>query len=655
MNYSNQAVFGFKKHSKSPFLANAKATELFGDENGVIIISRIFSDQKYSDFWRKTIETKLNKDGVAVLYDVPLRTFQGQSKIFDIQMGYADEETKILFVEFFPKEDTRMDQAMSQVNQSLRAEGIFRFDEDFTLIHCNQLLLDVFEADESSLKSKFGNRLTMGIPEDIRQKLIQEIRNNFKKSSTYFKQLKIVTINGCQHWYSLEIQKRTLDDTLEDKLMVSLVNIENQVETEEKLSKTSQLFDIMQTLSDELLWQIDIPQKILIRKANTKNRFVTTTEVTNFPESIYNSDYVYPEDKEIYKIAVENMMNGQEGDCIVRLKPSESDFYEYRKLIWLPLYDDDGSVTEVYGKSLNIHDKMELEHTISHINKQFDIIEKITNETLLFVDFKTRMLMFRGNQASEICLDEMEENFPDCMFPYIFPDELEHFKKFSAEILLGIDKNITFRMKVASQEEKYEWFQMDCYMIYDSDGHPEQIVGTLKNVEMQQEMLRRANTDLLTGCLNKMAFLEKVTEILESSKNGEKHALFFLDLDNFKYVNDNLGHAFGDFLLQELGHRLRNNVRSHDLIGRVGGDEFVIFLQNMQTNNILLGKAKIFLSTISEDFIQNDKHHCIHGSLGISIFPEHGNTYEELYHHADLALYRSKGNGKNTVTLYENQ
>ncbi len=119
-----------------------------------------------------------------------------------------------------------------------------------------------------------------------------------------------------------------------------------------------------------------------------------------------------------------------------------------------------------------------------------------------------------------------------------------------------------------------------------------------------------------------------------------------------KCGNDNLGHAFGDFLLGELGKRLRDAVRQQDLVGRVGGDEFVIFLRDIPNEEVLLGKAKMLLSTISEDFCDGVQHHNIHGSLGVAIYPDHGTSYEELYHHADLALYSSKHRGKNMVTLF---
>ncbi len=119
------------------------------------------------------------------------------------------------------------------------------------------------------------------------------------------------------------------------------------------------------------------------------------------------------------------------------------------------------------------------------------------------------------------------------------------------------------------------------------------------------------------------------------------------------FVNDTFGHAFGDFLLKTLGQRLQENTRSMDLVGRVGGDECLVFLQDIPSNDTLMGRAKLLLSSISEEVRDGESCHSINGSIGVAIFPEHGSTYEELYHHADISLYNSKHRGKNTVTLFQ--
>lgn len=174
----------------------------------------------------------------------------------------------------------------------------------------------------------------------------------------------------------------------------------------------------------------------------------------------------------------------------------------------------------------------------------------------------------------------------------------------------------------------------------------------LKLASQHNKFKKRATLDPLTNCYNKISAEEEITEILEESGEGMEHSLFFLDLDNFKYVNDNLGHAFGDYLLSQVGKRLLEKVRNNDIVGRTGGDEFLVFLRGTAKLDFLLGKAEEILDSISQEVVKEEQKHSIFGSLGIAIYPDHGTTYDQLYHHADKALYRSKERGKNMVTLY---
>lgn len=114
-----------------------------------------------------------------------------------------------------------------------------------------------------------------------------------------------------------------------------------------------------------------------------------------------------------------------------------------------------------------------------------------------------------------------------------------------------------------------------------------------------------------------------------------------------------MGHEFGDFLLEQLGKRLGGQLRSDDIIGRAGGDEFIFLLKNITNIENLYGKASNLLKTIRKSFTDGEVEHTIQGSIGIAIYPLHGTTCEELYEHADKALYRSKHRGKNMATIYK--
>ncbi len=209
-----------------------------------------------------------------------------------------------------------------------------------------------------------------------------------------------------------------------------------------------------------------------------------------------------------------------------------------------------------------------------------------------------------------------------------------------------------YEIQAAVDVGVYEWFHVKSQFIYDEKGEPKEIFGTMENIQWKKSLERKASHDLMTQVLNKVSFEEKVSALFDASTNSSKHALVFIDLDDFKGVNDSLGHAFGDFLLISVGKRLQRVVRESDLIGRVGGDEFVLLLRDIGTTNSALVRANIMLETLRREFCNEGKSKSIKASLGVAIYPEHGQTYKELIHKSDIALYSSKGNGKNLVTLY---
>lgn len=774
---SSQIVFLMNVSEKYPFFANKKALQYYCNDEGNVEINSIFTNQVSVEHFTVIAYEQLQKKDYALLYDVSTTTKAGEIKICDIQIKYCDDEKTVLFLELFPKVDRRMELAIQQVNQSHRAEGIFHFDEKLTLVHCNDLLYDVFDMTLELAIIHYDNKLSNSFLPHVREKLLYDIHENLTKSDFYTTQLQVITTKQEEKWYSFQLQRRTLDDSGLDKILVYMTNIEKQVELEEQLEDINQYFNILQTMMKGILYRYDIHTRTLYRSVETAKGYNIPTVTYNFPNETWLQEAIHPEDREKALAFIYRLIDGYEGSETVRFITNSGEF-AYHKFTFQALRHSDGSIKEMIGNAINVQDTVELESTAKNVkkqfdvlervcedrlsfidfktrviihnechaaeigaevveerfpesilvrvhpedvaefekfaesnlqgiegtltfrmlinytdyewfevtafivrdeydepeqivarvknvhniqelqskvadfNKQFDIIEKICNESLIQVDFDTKVMVHRGNHASQIGVRNVEENFPECVYPRIYPDDLPSYKKYTNSVLNGNEGSLTVRMRVIASEHEYEWFQMDSYLIYDFEGNPEQIIGTVRNVHSQQEMMKRANMDMLTGCLNKMATLEQISEILQASKVTEKHALLFLDLDDFKYVNDHLGHAFGDYLLKELGKRLAENVRTQDLVGRVGGDEFVIFLKNIPSEEILLGKGKIILSSISEDVVNGELKHSMKGSIGIAVYPDHGTTFEELYHHADISLYRSKHQGKNTVNIF---
>lgn len=168
------------------------------------------------------------------------------------------------------------------------------------------------------------------------------------------------------------------------------------------------------------------------------------------------------------------------------------------------------------------------------------------------------------------------------------------------------------------------------------------------NSKENKYLIQLSQIDPLTSVYNKettQAFIE------QKLKNKESAVFLILDVDAFKAVNDNYGHAVGDKVLAQLGKLFKNHFRQTDIVGRIGGDEFIILIQD---ENIAESRIRSLLEKVNELKIEELQGFTLSISIGIAFAPNHGTTFIELYRHADHALYQTKRSGKNNYKIYEN-
>ena len=173
----------------------------------------------------------------------------------------------------------------------------------------------------------------------------------------------------------------------------------------------------------------------------------------------------------------------------------------------------------------------------------------------------------------------------------------------------------------------------------------------LENYRRDQELMKYAQTDALTGLYNKETTKLRTDEILSTDKDMI-HAFLILDMDCFKQINDGYGHAVGDIVLQKFGQLLRDIFREDDIVGRIGGDEFVVVMKNVKMKEMAIAKAEELLTKTQQYEIKELNGSAISISIGIAMAPEDGDCYMDLYKRADQALYQAKRSGKARVCGY---
>lgn len=201
------------------------------------------------------------------------------------------------------------------------------------------------------------------------------------------------------------------------------------------------------------------------------------------------------------------------------------------------------------------------------------------------------------------------------------------------------------------------WVRSTLNLVQDMESRDVKALIYVKDIDeekkKQLELQRKAERDPLTGLYNRSTTGRLINEHIALVTNRSISALFMIDVDNFKDINDHLGHVYGDAVLCELADKLLRIFRSTDIVGRIGGDEYVVFLADGATLQTVQEKAMAICKEFHVTYqgIDGNKY-TISSSVGISFFPHDGKDFSELYSRADIALYTAKSEGKNSYQIY---
>ncbi len=207
-------------------------------------------------------------------------------------------------------------------------------------------------------------------------------------------------------------------------------------------------------------------------------------------------------------------------------------------------------------------------------------------------------------------------------------------------------------------------------VLFDENGVPELLLGVIQDVtplkQAEEEIRLLAFYDNLTGLANRALFLDRLEKTMAAARrSGRPFALLFLDLDQFKLINDSLGHHIGDLLLKQVAGRLKNNIRSGDtaailgapqadaVIARLGGDEFTVLLSDIDKPASAAKVAARLISEIADTYHIDGQEVSITTSIGISLYPQDGSEPGLLLKNADSAMYHAKNSGRNSYQFFE--
>ena len=302
-------------------------------------------------------------------------------------------------------------------------------------------------------------------------------------------------------------------------------------------------------------------------------------------------------------------------------------------------------------------------------NKKLQISEETlmaaAEETSLIIydyNIKKKKITFRNGRKIKSIFPEVIEDVPKSLFEKGIL--LEECRKETEDKFNSISKgarSITsiFCLKNKNTNEK-EWFRSTLSNIFNDKGEIEHTIGMMVDItkERKKELMfkNKSKRDSLTNLYNRESAVKIIESILKNSHSKEElHALIIMDIDNFKIINDNLGHIMGDKVLIDVADKLRKNLRKNDIIARLGGDEMLIFLLNIGNKNNIMKIASQIVDKMRDSYEKNGKKVEISVSLGVAISPDDGEKFIELYEKADIAMYEVKKSGRNGYYIYSSR
>jgi diguanylate cyclase (GGDEF)-like protein/PAS domain S-box-containing protein len=244
----------------------------------------------------------------------------------------------------------------------------------------------------------------------------------------------------------------------------------------------------------------------------------------------------------------------------------------------------------------------------------------------------------------------------DMFTNFVHPEDRERVTGVAAQAFINkTDYALEYRTAQPHADGSPRWLASQCHLSFDADGRILRAVGTVLDITerklAEQALQHQAFHDTLTGLPNRALFIDRLEHaLLRADRQGNSVALLFVDLDNFKLVNDSLGHAQGDALLMIVAERLRACLRSADTGARLGGDEFTVLLEDVSGEAEALAVAERIAAALCTPVVLQGREIVVSASIGVALGPT--GAGQDLLRDADLAMYRAKSNGKSRCEMF---
>lgn len=380
-------------------------------------------------------------------------------------------------------------------------------------------------------------------------------------------------------------------------------------------------------------------------------------------------DIIYKIDR---KTTIENYMS----------QINKNNYYnlEYRiikkdgSLIWVMdhglLILDKDNKKKMQSVLVNINIMKEQQENIRLSEERFRIATRVSNAVIFEVDLLKQEYTYFENaekifgvsgeqilrETKEFSKLSSEEYMKAASDYFCYPEDNPVVEKAFGDIMSG--KHTYYEARMKAGKSNYIWCRLSLAPICSSDGTPIRMIGHIVGIDKMKRKEKLLEHQIKLDPFTKLYNKDYIAGIIDKTiKNNidKKYACIIVDIDNFKKINDNYGHDVGDKVLKKVSKKMIEIFKNNHIIGRIGGDEFLVFVELVSNVQAIIIKLERFKEKIFYNFKGKKKFVKIFVSIGIAVYPNNGNSYEDLFKSADIALYSSKHAGKNCIMLYDKE
>lgn len=536
---------------------------------------------------------------------------------------------------------------------------ITTMSEGFPVIRCNQGYRDMIQKEEQQI---IGQRALQWVAAEDVAELTKIINDQLACGNNVNIEHRLHGTNDSFLWVLLR-GKRTVLRGQEVGVWI-LTDISGKKETERNLRVDEERYRIAMQSIEDIIIDYDMITHVMYHSSKAKDIYGVPELLEHMPQSILDNGTVLAESKNDYLDLFRQLEEGVKG-CSGILKTRAADGrILWNRLTFTAIFDDEGKPVRAIGILQDISREKSVEF---QYKREARYLEMSGKEGTSYYEVDVTHRRFLSGHENNIEADGQAKNddlgdvLEQLMVQLVYEPDRELVRtQLNANMLTRdyeagiLHKSIEYRRCVNGEPL---WVHCSIQLFFDEDTQSLHCVGCVRNInEMKQKELslqQKAERDLLTGLYNKMTTELRMKAVTEAAAEAKIMGAFLLiDLDSFKNVNDKLGHAFGDAVLAEVAHELLALFQESDVVGRIGGDEFAVYINNLPNEKIAIQKAQQICHRFHCMYTGLKNDYKISGTIGIAMFPAHGKNFAELYQNADSAMYYAKAQGKDSYAVY---